>query len=376
MASPAEIADWARSGAMALTGRADGPPLVAPGRPATVVREQLAQLGENVPGLLGERAAYAGLSRRGPWSCGGVMRVLPTADGHVALSLARPDDVTLVPALVGTTDVTDPWAAVAAWARDQRATEVEERLLLLGLPGGAVRTGPPERPAVLTTALGRRVPRERPLVVDLTSLWAGPLCAHLLGRAGARVVKVESRSRPDGARAGHPEFYALLHGGHDEVTLDLAQPAGRDQLRQLLHDADLVLEASRPRALRHLGIEADDMVRAGTSWLSITAAGRASDAVGFGDDAAARAGLVVADQGDLLPVGDAIADPLTGVRAAVEANAALASSEAVLIDVSMIDVVAETLTEMPEHEVRRRDGRWVVEHAGGVDQVREPERRR
>ena len=39
-----------------------------------------------------------------------------------------------------------------------------------------------------------------PLVVDLSALWAGPLCAHLLGLAGARVVKVESLGRPDGAR--------------------------------------------------------------------------------------------------------------------------------------------------------------------------------
>ena len=40
------------------------------------------------------------------------------------------------------------------------------------------------------------------MVVDLSSLWAGPLVGHLLLRAGARVVKVESTTRPDGARRG------------------------------------------------------------------------------------------------------------------------------------------------------------------------------
>ncbi|EUA43140.1 hypothetical protein I552_7881 [Mycobacterium xenopi 3993] len=34
------------------------------------------------------------------------------------------------------------------------------------------------------------------LVADLSSLWAGPLCAQLLARAGAVVVKVESPARP------------------------------------------------------------------------------------------------------------------------------------------------------------------------------------
>jgi hypothetical protein len=46
--------------------------------------------------------------------------------------------------------------------------------------------------------------------------------------------------------------------------------------------------------------------------------------VGFGDDVAASAGLVVADGGDLLPVGDALADPLAGTAAAVAAMGALA----------------------------------------------------
>ena len=43
-----------------------------------------------------------------------------------------------------------------------------------------------------------------PRIVDLSALWAGPLCAHLLQLAGASVVKLESTRRPDGARFGAP----------------------------------------------------------------------------------------------------------------------------------------------------------------------------
>lgn len=369
------LADWAASGAMALTGRHDGPPLVAPGRPATAVREALLRLGVEVPGLLGERAAYAGLARNGPWSCGGAMRIMPTYDGHLALSLARQADHDLVPALVER-DVDEPWKAVARWAASVTTAEAAARVDLLGLPGGAVPTEPLTGSGVSATVLGIRKVAETPLVVDLSSLWAGPLCAHLLGLTGARIVKVESTQRPDGARRGPPAFFDLLHAGHEQLSLDFDDPGDLDRLRELIAGADLVLEASRPRALRQLGIVAEDAVREGTSWLSITARGRGSDSIGFGDDVAACAGLVLRDGDDLIPVGDAIADPLTGVAAAAAGRDALRSTEARLIDVSMLQVAAETVGPVPDHETTYVDGTWWVEDDAGRHRVAPPEVRR
>jgi len=366
---------WAASGAMALTGRSEGPPLLTPGRPAGQVAAGLARLGLALPGLLGERAAYAGLTRRAPWSCGGATRVLPSADGHVVLSLARPSDLEMLPALVEgdfAPTAARAWDDLALWAADNRTAEIAARMELLGLPGGAVPVEPPEdRPGVVTQELGRRTPTDRPLVVDLTSLWAGPLCAHLLGLLGARVVKVESATRPDGARSGQAAFFDLLHNGHEQVVLDFS--ADRDRLQELLAGADLVLEASRPRALRQLGVSAEDVVSGGTSWLSITAAGRASAAVGFGDDVAARAGLCLRHEGDVLLVGDAIADPLTGVAAAAAAAEALSSHEARLIDVSMLHVAAEAAAgDRVAHVTELRDGRWWIETARGRFPVADP----
>lgn len=350
--------------------------MLAPGDPAGFVRDRLAALGEEIPGLLGERAAYAGLARRGPWSCGGAFRVLPAQDGWVGLSLPRPSDVELVPALVEGPVGDDPWAAAADWLAGVGAVEAEERLHLLGLAGGAVRdslAASAERPGVVIEALGSRDVTERPLVVDLTSLWAGPLCAHLLGRRGARVVKIEARTRPDGARRGSPDLFALLHDGHAQVELDLR--ADRHQLLDLITEADLVLEASRPRALRQLGIVAEEVVTAGTSWLSITARGRDSETIGFGDDVAACAGLVRYDGGEVLPVGDALADPLAGVAAAVAAADALASAEARLVDVSMLHVAAGVGGPVSPHSVQHRDASWWVEDAIGTHRVEEPRRR-
>ncbi|MET1036902.1 MAG: CoA transferase [Aeromicrobium sp.] len=373
-----EIARWARSGAMALTGRHGGPPVMCVGRPASVIREELAALaavaGSSVDprGLpdvrvLGERAAIAGLHRQGPLSCGGAFRAVPTLDGWIGLSLARGTDLDLVPALVSSDSVVDAWSAVTAWAAHVTTQDADARIELLGLPGAAVPVGRSPaagRPPVVITEGGRRdrVP-DRPLVVDFTALWAGPLCAHLLGLTGADVVKVESTTRPDGARSGPSDFFDLLHAGHRSITVDPSDPADRDALLRLVTTADLVLEASRPRALRGWGLEAPEIVAAGTSWLSITARGRASDRVGFGDDVAVGAGLLVVDRDEIMPCGDAVADPLTGVVAARHAAEALAAPRARLVDVSMHDVcrVAAAGPPVTQPATRHDAGVWSVD---------------
>lgn len=382
-----EIALWAASGAMALTGRPDGPPAVAPGRPATAVRDALDRVARLHPEavlpdvrLLGERAAVAGLRRSAPWSCGGAFRVVATRDGHLGLSLARPTDVESVPALLEA-PVDDAWAAVETWAARTTTAEAVERARLLGLACSAVRSSdddtepiePPRAPVTETRGGRRRAARDRPLVVDFTSLWAGPLCAHVLAACGADVVKVESTRRLDGARRGPAAFYDLLHAGHRSVTVDFSSPDELAALRALVEEADLVLEASRPPALHRLGLDADHLVDHGVSWVSITAYGRDSDAVGFGDDVAAGAGLVTAD---LAPCGDALADPLAGVTAAAHAVEALQGDHAVLVDLSMHHVAAAAATSpMEAHEVHHRDGRWWVECAEGLLPVADPEPR-
>lgn len=304
------------------------------------------------------------------------MRVLPASDGHVALSLARPSDVELVPALVEGSSTGDAWGAVAAWLARTSAAEAEARLQLLGLPGGAVDMGPaPVDPAVTPTVTPTVVTLpEDVVVVDLSALWAGPLCTHLLRLLGAHVVKVESVSRPDGARRGAPGFFRMLNDGKEHVVLDL--PREIDRLRALVARADLVVESSRPRALRHMGLLAEEVVAEGTTWLSITARGRASDAVGFGDDVAACAGLVLRDGEDLFPVGDAIADPLTGVVAASRAVEALRAGGPRLLDVAMLDVArAARAGEVERHEVVWRADGWYVETEAGAAPVVDPRRR-
>ncbi|MGY1940077.1 MULTISPECIES: CoA transferase [Nocardia] len=386
------LAAWARSGAMALTGRPSGPPLASPGHPALVVEQALARVGAaalartgtcaDLPDVtvLSERAAIAGFTRNAPWSCGGHYRAVRAGDGFIGLSLARPADIALVPALVEADIAGNPWTAVEDWARRTTVAEADERLVLLGLPGGIIpdKVPVPQREPVRRNTGGHRTRiRERPRIVDFSALWAGPLCSHLLTCSGAEVIKVESINRPDGARRGPTEFYSLLHGGQYCVAIDFGCATDRSRLARLVASADLVIEASRPRALQRLGLDAEALVGSGVSWLSITARGRQSDRVGFGDDIAAGAGLYLVDSdGTPLPCGDAIADPLTGVIAAAEASEALLDTHARLVDISMHDVAATAAMRPPEpHSVSRRGENWWVDCAAGTFPVLNPPRR-
>jgi hypothetical protein len=360
---------------VALTGYPDGPPLVPPGRGAVVAASLAAQLGEltggrvrvDGPALLAERAAFTGLGRRGAVSVGGSCRLLPTLDGLAAVSCARPDDPALLGALVGRPLPEDPWPAVTEWLAGHTGAELAERAELLGLAAGVVGEARVSEEARQNSVMHSRVG----LVVDFSALWAGPLCAHLLGLAGARVVKVETPTRPDGARRGHPGFYRRLHAGHESVVLDPGTPAGRAAMADLVARADVVIEASRPRALARFGLDAEAAAAAGTAWVSLTGYGRATDRVGFGDDVAAAAGLVTLDPaGRPAFCGDALADPLTGLAAAVRAL-----SGPGLHDVSMAEVVAGTLSGAePARAAYRRDGGWLVDTDEGPVPVAPPRR--
>jgi crotonobetainyl-CoA:carnitine CoA-transferase CaiB-like acyl-CoA transferase len=126
-------------------------------------------------------------------------------------------------------------------------------------------------------------------------------------------------------------------------VLDFDDPTQRQQLARLLASADVVIEASRPRALRQLGLDRESLeINNPQIWLSITAYGREPPAeqwVGFGDDVAVSAGLLHWDErGHPQFVGDAIADPLTGVYGALAVVESLAQGRSGLLDVSMASI--------------------------------------
>ncbi|MGQ5226860.1 CaiB/BaiF CoA transferase family protein [Streptomyces sp. MN3] len=92
-------------------------------------------------------------------------------------------------------------------------------------------------------------------VLDLATLFAGPLAATLLGDFGADVVKVEHPRKPDPSRGHGPSkdgvglWWKVLGRNKRAITLDLSTPGGRDTLLRLVRTADVVVENFRPGTL-------------------------------------------------------------------------------------------------------------------------------
>jgi hypothetical protein len=301
--------------------------------------------------LLMERARLTGACFADGRSAGGTCRFLPAADATIALNLPRDSDWALIPAWLEVEESAWCWDRLADATRERAASTLIDRARLLGLAAASATAS--RSPAGLQHPASGRPGTGRPTVVDLSALWAGPLCSHLLALCGADVIKVESTRRPDGARFGNARFYALLNQGKRSVALDFARPAGRAALDALLRSADIVIESSRPRALRQLGIDAAQILadRPGLTWISITGYGRSEPQaswIAFGDDAGVAAGLSAVMKeatGRYQFAGDAIADPLAGIQAALAAWRGWSAGGGGLVSLALADVAARSLAE-------------------------------
>src|SRR3981081_333401 len=88
-------------------------------------------------------------------------------------------------------------------------------------------------------------------VLDVATLFAGPLAATLLGDHGAEVIKVE-HPRGDPARThgasknGVGLWWKMLSRNKKAITLYLGSPEGQDIFRRMVAEADVVIENFRP----------------------------------------------------------------------------------------------------------------------------------
>lgn len=301
-----------------------------------------------VEDLIDHRSRFSGWKPEGFRNASGSCRLMSTADSRwLAVNLARQRDVDLLGAVLGLTG-NESWstieAAISTWGADKLEVAVSELGLPMSFVGEVQWLGSMDELPIHHRLVQKTQPRKstmakvnvrtgaermnvsRPLrIVDLSSLWAGPLCSRLLVAAGFEVTTVESAFRRDPSREQHPQFYDDLHQGKEHVVVDFDCKSDRRRLDQLLESCDVVIEGSRRRALAHLGIDVEGLLTSAqpSIWVSITGygyQGPRESRVGFGDDCAVAGGLVCWDRasGSLRPhfIGDAIADPVTGVIAA------------------------------------------------------------
>lgn len=98
-------------------------------------------------------------------------------------------------------------------------------------------------------------------VIDLTQIFQGPYCAFLMAMAGAQIIKIEplngDRTRRYTESRVPPVSFAMLNSNKRSLTLDLQSARGKEILKALVKDADVVLENYAPGVMDRLGLGYD-----------------------------------------------------------------------------------------------------------------------
>ncbi|MEV8034567.1 CoA transferase [Streptomyces sp. NPDC086182] len=202
-------------------------------------------------------------------------------------------------------------------------------------------------------------------VLDLATLFAGPLAATLLGDFGAEVVKVEHPAQPDPSRGHGPSkdgiglWWKLLGRNKRTITLDLSKRGGRETLLRLAADADVIIENFRPGTLEKWDLGWEELSAANPRLIlaRVTAFGQFGPYAhrpGFGTLAEAMSGFAaITGEPDapptLPPFG--LADSIAGLATAYAVLTALTARERTgegqVIDMAIIEPILTVLGPQP-----------------------------
>jgi formyl-CoA transferase len=207
-------------------------------------------------------------------------------------------------------------------------------------------------------------PLEGVRVLDLTNVLAGPFCCHQLAHMGADVIKVEAREGGDLARqlgadddlnrAHMGVSFLAQNPGKRSLTLNLKSKAGKEVFRRLVRTAQVVVENFRPGVMDRLGLGFEALRKENSTLIYCAISGFGQE--GPLRDLPAYDQIIQGMSGVMSITGDAVAAPLRvgypvsdtigGMTAAFAVAASLADakrSEAVFIDVSMLEATMATM---------------------------------
>ena len=206
-------------------------------------------------------------------------------------------------------------------------------------------------------------------VLDLTRILAGPWATQNLADMGAEVIKIERPGVGDDTRSWGPPFLKDAEGqetrdssyflcanrGKQSLTVDLASPDGQEIIRQLVRDADVLVENYKVGTLARYGLGYEDLhaINPRLVYCSITGFGQSGPSAalpGYDYIFQGMGGLMsmtgVPDgQPGAAPMksGLAISDLLTGMYATSAILAAIehrhVSGQGQYIDMSLLDCI-------------------------------------
>ncbi len=200
-------------------------------------------------------------------------------------------------------------------------------------------------------------------VLDLSRVLAGPLATQMLADIGADVVKVEAPWGDDTRKWGPPfidgdaAYYHACNRGKRSILLDIKSESGRSTLRQLIAQADVIVENFKAGTLERMDLISeisDDKILCRTTGYGQT--GPRADEPGYDLALQAMTGIMsVTGQADGEPakVGVAWIDVLTGMMASNGILLALfhreRTGEGQTIDLSLYDVALMAMVNQAQN---------------------------
>lgn len=197
-------------------------------------------------------------------------------------------------------------------------------------------------------------------VVELARILAGPWAGQTLSDLGAEVIKVESPAGDDTRQWGPPfiereddttaAYFHSCNRGKASITVDFRTPEGQEQVRELVRDADILIENFKVGGLAKYGFDYDNLkaVNPGLIYCSITGFGQTgpyAHRAGYDYIIQGMSGLMsITGDPDGQPqrVGVAVTDIFTGVYAVSGILAALhqrhQTGKGQHVDMALMDV--------------------------------------
>ena len=211
-------------------------------------------------------------------------------------------------------------------------------------------------------------------VLDLSRVLAGPWAGQMLADYGADVIKVERPGVGDDTRTWGPPwwgegdskvaaYFLCANRGKRSVAIDLASADGASQIKQLVADADVLIENYKVGQLAKYGLDAATLqaLNPRLIYCSITGYGQngpLSQKAGYDFAIQAEAGLmsITGEKGgEPQKVGVAVTDLMTGVYATTAILAALherhTTGHGRYIDASLFDVQVAMLANQASNEL-------------------------
>src|SRR6478736_3306163 len=136
--------------------------------------------------------------------------------------------------------------------------------------------------AAATESAGTPLPLEGIKIVDFTQVFMGPSCTQLLGDYGADIIKVERPGAGDISRNSFPDkdgqdnpIFLSINRNKRSISVDTRTDEGKDVLRRLLADADVVVSNFRSGVMERMGFGYEDLKEQnpGIIWASGTGFG-------------------------------------------------------------------------------------------------------